>query len=109
MLICVETDASRESGAGETVTSPPASAAETFSRGGAQLGESAGSWNPLADARRSAPAPPAQPLASAHAPASRTGPAICRPRGRAADRARAARRPALSRRWRRRQRRPLKP
>ena len=42
-LSCVETDASRESGAGETVTRPPASAAETFSRAGVQLGETLGS------------------------------------------------------------------
>jgi hypothetical protein len=70
MLICVETDASRESGAGETVTPPPASEAETFRFGGTQLGEIAGSWNLLAEARRSAPAPE-QPVASATAPASR--------------------------------------
>ncbi len=43
MLICVEADASRESGSGETVTREPASAAETFSREGTQLGESRGS------------------------------------------------------------------
>jgi hypothetical protein len=43
MLSCVETDASRESGVGETVTRPPASAAETFSRAGVQLGETLGS------------------------------------------------------------------
>jgi hypothetical protein len=58
MLICVETDASRDSGAGETVTAPPASAAETFSRAGTQLGDIAGSLNALAEALGLAPAGP---------------------------------------------------
>jgi hypothetical protein len=109
MLICVETDASRESGAGETVTPPPASEAEIFRFGGTQLGEIAGSWNLLAEARGSAPAPPEQPSAGAHAPASRIAAASCRPRRRATDRARAPARRALARRWRRRQRRSLTP
>jgi hypothetical protein len=60
MLICVETEASRESGAGETVTREPASAAETFKRGGTQLGEMRGSVNLLARAL-SAPALPERP------------------------------------------------
>jgi hypothetical protein len=50
MLSCVETDASREPGSGETVTREPASAAETFIRGGVQRGETLGSTNRLADA-----------------------------------------------------------
>jgi hypothetical protein len=62
MLSCVETDASRDSGAGETVTREPASAAETFRRDGVQRGETLGSTNLLADALGSAPA------ALAHAP-----------------------------------------
>ncbi len=41
MLICVDTDASRDCGAGDTVTREPASAAETSSRGGTQLGRDA--------------------------------------------------------------------
>ncbi len=65
MLICVETDASRESGAGETVTLPPASAAETFRSGGTQLGDMAGSLNALAEALGSAPAGPERVTSSA--------------------------------------------
>jgi hypothetical protein len=107
MLICVETDASRESGAGETVTPPPASEAETFSFGGTQLGEIAGSWNLLAEASGSAPAPPEQPVASTSVPASRIGIAVKRSSGRAADRGAIARCRARARRWRRRKRREL--
>jgi hypothetical protein len=43
MLSCVETDASREPGIGDTVTREPASAADSFSREGVQGGETLGS------------------------------------------------------------------
>jgi hypothetical protein len=49
MLICVEAEASRVEGAGETVTREPASAADAFSRGEVQGGEVAGgrlAWAP---------------------------------------------------------------
>ena len=42
-LICVAAEASRARAPGETVTREPASAAETFRRGGAQRGETVGS------------------------------------------------------------------
>jgi hypothetical protein len=70
MLICVEAEASRESGAGETVTREPASAAETSSRGGVQLGETLGSLNLLAVAIASAPARPERSAKSAISPAA---------------------------------------
>ncbi len=54
MLICVETDASRDCGSGETVTRLPASDAETFRCAGAQLGDTPGSTNPLDRATTSA-------------------------------------------------------
>jgi len=56
MLIWVVAEASLVSGPGETVTRSPASAAETFSRGGTQLGELA-LWPPAAYAAGSATSP----------------------------------------------------
>jgi hypothetical protein len=109
MLICVETDASREPGAGDTVTPPPASEAEASSFAGTQLGETAGSWNLLAEARRSAPAPPEQPVARATEPVNPIEIAISRAGRRAADRGETAPRRAPGRRWRRRKRRALNP
>ena len=84
MLICVDTEESRDSGAGETVTREPASAAEMFSRGGVQLGETLGSLNLLALALASAPARDERSAGSATSPAaaiSSAAPAIAARRG----------------------------
>ena len=72
MLICVETEASRDCGAGETVTREPASAAEMFSRGGTQRGETLGSLNLLAVAVASAPARPERSTSDRDDPAPAT-------------------------------------
>ena len=72
MLICVTAEASLVSGPGETVTRAPASACETFSFAGSQLGEVAASTGALCERwRTTSPTTPAI-AASVRSPASRT-------------------------------------
>jgi hypothetical protein len=72
MLSWVDADAARESGPGETVTREPASAAETFRRGGTQRGEIFGSLNLPAVAVASAPARLERPTSATPVAASST-------------------------------------
>jgi hypothetical protein len=76
MLIWVVAEASLLSGSGETVTRSPASAAEMFSRGGTQLGESAGGPGAeLAEASATATATIAATAAASAEPANTVRPA----------------------------------